>query len=94
MSEVKYNKLRKYEMYDYAESITLGPVLNDKIEGSLNFSYILAADLINRFQVKKRALCYPGNLVQQANKDTLSPVAPGAALLRPHQNFKNPSKIK
>lgn len=53
MSEVKYNKLRKYEMYDYAEGIILGPLLNDVIEGSLDFSYILADDLITRFQVKK-----------------------------------------
>jgi hypothetical protein len=51
-SEMKYNKLRKYEMYDYAEGITLGCLVKESIPGSLDFSKILASDLINRFQLK------------------------------------------
>jgi len=48
----KYIKLRKYEMYDYAEGISLGCLLKDEIEGAFEFSQILATDLIRRFQLK------------------------------------------
>jgi len=48
----KLNKLRKYEMYDYAEGIYLGCLLDEVIPGALDFSKILANDLIARFQLK------------------------------------------
>jgi hypothetical protein len=48
----KHNKLRKYEMYDYAEGILLGCLLDDIIPGAFEFSNILANDLITRFQLK------------------------------------------
>ena len=48
----KYNKLRKYEMYDYAEGISLGCLLAETVDGALDFSTDLARDLINRFQLK------------------------------------------
>ncbi len=48
----KHNKLRKYEMYDYAEGINLGCFLHDIIPGALEFSGKLAFDLITRFQLK------------------------------------------
>jgi hypothetical protein len=51
LSEIKNNKLRKYEMYDYAEGISLGTELDDLIPGALRFSSLLANDLITRFQL-------------------------------------------
>jgi hypothetical protein len=51
-SEQKYNKLRKYEMYDYAEGILLGVLLKDQIKGSFEFSIHLASELISKFQLK------------------------------------------
>ena len=51
-SKIQYNKLRKYEMYDYAEGIKLGALLKDEIDGAFEFSEILVNDLINRFQLK------------------------------------------
>ena len=51
-SKAKYAKLRKYEMYDYAEGITLGLLLQNEIPGALTKSKELAADLINIFQTK------------------------------------------
>lgn len=50
-SEQKYNKLRKYEMYDYAEGILLGVLLKDEIDGAFAFSQTLAQDLIEKFQL-------------------------------------------
>lgn len=52
LSEIKYHKLRKYEMYDYAEGIKLGCILDLHIPGALDLSKILAGDLIRRFQLK------------------------------------------
>lgn len=40
-------------MYDYAEGIALGPLLNPDIEGALDFSLQLALHLIDAFQLKK-----------------------------------------
>ena len=39
-------------MYDYAEGITLGLLLQNEIPGALTKSKELAADLINIFQTK------------------------------------------
>jgi hypothetical protein len=47
------HKFRKIEMYDYAEGIALGPLLNPDIEGALDFSLQLALHLIDAFQLKK-----------------------------------------
>lgn len=52
-AKVKYVKLRKYEMYDYAEGIKLGIYLKDMIEGALDFSGVMAEDLISKFQLSK-----------------------------------------
>lgn len=52
-SEQKYNKLRKVEMYDYAEGILLGVLLKDEIEGAFDFAQVLAADLIDKFQLRE-----------------------------------------
>jgi len=52
-SKPKYLKMRKYEMYDYAEGIKLGVLLNKDIPGSLEKSIFLANDLITNFQTKK-----------------------------------------
>ncbi|NOU48478.1 MAG: hypothetical protein HOO86_15670 [Bacteroidales bacterium] len=49
----KYAKLRKYEMYDYAEGITLGILLKNDIPGALDKAKWLADDLIDNFQTKK-----------------------------------------
>jgi hypothetical protein len=46
-------KFRKIEMYDYAEGISLGPLLNPDIDGALDFSLELARHLIDAFQLKK-----------------------------------------
>jgi uncharacterized protein YyaL (SSP411 family) len=46
-------KFRKIEMYDYAEGIALGPLLNPDIDGALDFSLQLAQCLIDTFQLKK-----------------------------------------
>jgi hypothetical protein len=51
-SVAKYIKLRKYEMYDYAESISLGILLRDIIPESYGVSVKLANDLIENFQKK------------------------------------------
>lgn len=48
----KYNKLRKYEMYDYAEGISLGCQLSETVDGALDFAKQLTGDLIKRFQLK------------------------------------------
>jgi hypothetical protein len=48
----KYPKLRKYEMYDYAEGISLGVLLKNNIPGALDTAIILAEDLINNFQLR------------------------------------------
>lgn len=40
-------------MYDYAEGIALGPLLNPDIDGALDFSLQLAQHLIDTFQLKK-----------------------------------------
>ncbi len=47
------HKFRKIEMYDYAEGIALGPLLNPDIDGALDFSRQLAQHLIDTFQLKK-----------------------------------------
>ena len=52
-SKAKYLKLRKYEMYDYAEGIKLGDLLKDEIPNALSKSIELANDLIDNFQTKK-----------------------------------------
>jgi hypothetical protein len=49
-AKAKYVKLRKYEMYDYAEGITLGILLKNEIEGSFSRAIELAEDLIDNFQ--------------------------------------------
>ena len=51
-AKAKYAKLRKYEMYDYAEGIQLG-VLLDGMVRSIDKSIFLANDLIDNFQLKK-----------------------------------------
>lgn len=52
-SKAKYAKLRKYEMYDYAEGIKLGILLKDHVPGALQKSKNLAEDLVDNFQTKK-----------------------------------------
>ncbi len=49
-AKAKYVKLRKYEMYDYAEGITLGILLKDVIPEAYDKALWLAEDLINNFQ--------------------------------------------
>ncbi len=51
-SKIQYNKLRKYEMYDYAEGIKLGVLLKDEIEGAYDFAEKFVTDLITRFQLQ------------------------------------------
>lgn len=48
----KYFKMRKYEMYDYAEGIKLGVNLRDEFDNAFEYSQVLANDLINNFQTK------------------------------------------
>jgi len=52
-TKAKYAKMRKYEMYDYAEGITLGILLKDEIPEAFEKAKWLADDLINNFQTKK-----------------------------------------
>jgi len=52
-AKAKYLKLRKYEMYDYAEGITLGILLKYSIPESYEKAMWLADDLINNFQTTK-----------------------------------------
>tara|TARA_B100002052_G_C15885033_1_gene601137 strand:- start:3898 stop:5094 length:1197 start_codon:yes stop_codon:yes gene_type:complete len=52
-SKAKYLKLRKYEMYDYAEGIKLGVLLKDEIPNAISKSIELANDLMDNFQTKK-----------------------------------------
>lgn len=52
-SKVNNPKFRKIEMYDYAEGIALGPLLDTDIDGALDFSTQLARHLIDTFQLKK-----------------------------------------
>ena len=49
----KYFKMRKYEMYDYAEGIKLGVYLKDEFENAFIRSQFLAKDLIKNYQTKK-----------------------------------------
>lgn len=49
----KYAKLRKYEMYDYAEGIKLGVLLKDEFPEAFEKSKELAEDLVNNFQTRK-----------------------------------------
>lgn len=49
----KYFKLRKYEMYDYAEGIKLGVLLKDNIPEAFDKALFLADDLVTNFQTKK-----------------------------------------
>ncbi|MCK6615340.1 MAG: hypothetical protein L6Q47_13965 [Ignavibacteriaceae bacterium] len=51
-AKTKYFKLRKYEMYDYAEGIILGTLLKDEIPEAFEKAKFLAKDLINNFQTK------------------------------------------
>jgi hypothetical protein len=53
LAKVTNPKFRKIEMYDYAEGISLGPLLNPDINGALDFSLELARHLIGTFQLKK-----------------------------------------
>jgi hypothetical protein len=48
----KHNKLRKYEMYDFAEGIKIGCLLDEDIEGSLDLAKDLAKTMTKRFQLK------------------------------------------
>lgn len=52
-AKAKYPKMRKYEMYDYAEGISLGILLKDHIPEAFEKSKWLAIDLINNFQTSK-----------------------------------------
>jgi hypothetical protein len=52
-SKAKYAKLRKYEMYDYAEGIKLGILLKDFIPNAFQKSIDLAIDLVDHFQTEK-----------------------------------------
>lgn len=52
-SKVKNPKFRKIEMYDYAEGIALGTLLNRDIYGALDFSLQLARYVVDTFQLKK-----------------------------------------
>lgn len=52
-AKAKYTKLRKYEMYDYAEGITLGVLLKDEIPEAFQKALFLAEDLIDNFQTRK-----------------------------------------
>lgn len=49
----KYPKMRRYEMYDYAESIKLGVLLRDEIPGALDLAIELANDLVDNFQTRE-----------------------------------------
>ncbi|MCC7303411.1 MAG: hypothetical protein IT233_12295 [Bacteroidia bacterium] len=51
-SKQKYLKFRKYEMYDYAEGISLGILMEPIIPGSLKRAEWLAQDLISNFQLQ------------------------------------------
>ncbi len=48
----KHNKLRKYEMYDFAEGIKVGVMLKDEIEGSFELAEKLASFLIRKHQLR------------------------------------------
>ena len=52
-SIAKYAKLRKYEMYDYAEGIKLGVLLKNDIPEAFTKSKELAMDLVQNFQTKQ-----------------------------------------
>ena len=52
-AKAKYAKLRKYEMYDYAEGISLGILLKDEIPAAFEVAQRLAKDLIENFQTPK-----------------------------------------
>jgi hypothetical protein len=52
-AKIRNPKFRKIEMYDYAEGIALGPLLNPVIDGARDFSLELARYLIDHFQLKK-----------------------------------------
>ena len=45
--------MRRYEMYDYAESIKLGVLLRDEIPGALDLAIELANDLVDNFQTRE-----------------------------------------
>ena len=49
----KYAKLRKFEMYDYAEGIKLGVLMARLDPKALNKALFLAEDLIDNFQLKR-----------------------------------------
>jgi len=49
----KYAKLRKHEMYDYAEGIKLGVLLKDVLPEAYEKSKELAKDLVSNFQTRK-----------------------------------------
>jgi len=49
---MKHNKLRKYEMYDFAEGINLGTLLHREIEGSYALAENMAQMLIGQYQLK------------------------------------------
>lgn len=52
-ARIRYPKFRKIEMYDYAEGISLGVLLKDDIDGSLEFAQLMAEDLIDEFQLNE-----------------------------------------
>lgn len=51
-SKITNPKFRKIEMYDYAEGISLGALLEPEIEGAFDFSLQLTRHLIDIFQLK------------------------------------------
>jgi hypothetical protein len=52
-SKISNPKFRKIEMYDYAEGILLGPLLDTDIEGAGDFSAQMARKVVEKFQLKK-----------------------------------------
>lgn len=50
-AKATHSKFRKTELYDYAESIALGPLLEPAIPGALAFSAGLARQAIERYQM-------------------------------------------
>lgn len=51
-ARAKYAKMRRYEMYDFAESIKLGVLLKDIIPGSERKARFLARELYLNFQLR------------------------------------------
>ena len=56
-SKSKYFKLRKYEMYDYAEGISLGILTKSLLPNAIEKANWLAKDLVKNFQTKQGYFC-------------------------------------